>query len=151
MISHGNPWSSSPSRGNGFQAAKDSGRYSSYQGPRHGPHSPVHSHTHTHTSAPTHTHTHTHTLSLSGVNARALLEAQELLRLEHRRRQQQHKDYNSHNAARDYNAQSNLEQGTVKDYNSQSSPGPPKGPHRQDVPPSPSQLSRLNHVNTHFS
>ncbi|XP_041927499.1 partitioning defective 3 homolog isoform X3 [Alosa sapidissima] len=152
MVSHGNPWSSSPSRGNGFQAAKESGHYSSYQGPRHGPHSPVHSHTHghAHTHSHAHTHAHAHTLSLSGVNARVLLEAQELLRLEQRRRQQQHKDYNSHNAMHS-NSSLAQEQGTRKDYNSQSSPGPPKGPHRQDMPPSPSQLSRLNRANTNFS
>uniref|UniRef100_A0A8C5C5T6 Par-3 family cell polarity regulator n=1 Tax=Gadus morhua TaxID=8049 RepID=A0A8C5C5T6_GADMO len=54
-----------------------------------------------------------------GVNARVLLEAQELLRQEQRRREQEAKG---------------------KD------PASPKGPTRQDVPPSPSQLARLNRL-----
>lgn len=144
-VSQGNLWGTSPSHGNGFKAAKDSSLYSSC-----GPHSPVHTHTHVRTNTPTvaHTHSHSHTLSMSGVNARALLEAQELLRLEQRRRQrqQQHKDYSSHNAPTDYIG---AEQGN--EYNSQGSPGLAKGPHRQDVPPSPSQLTRLNRATPNFT
>uniref|UniRef100_A0A672QIK1 Partitioning defective 3 homolog n=1 Tax=Sinocyclocheilus grahami TaxID=75366 RepID=A0A672QIK1_SINGR len=90
----------------GFQAAKDSGRYSSYQGPRAGGSSVG-----------------------GGYNARVLLEAQELLRQEQRRREQEMKgrgpsmrlDYESHDS---------------------------KGPQRQDVPPSPSQVVRLSRIHT---
>uniref|UniRef100_A0A8C7PQM9 Par-3 family cell polarity regulator n=1 Tax=Oncorhynchus mykiss TaxID=8022 RepID=A0A8C7PQM9_ONCMY len=75
--------------GDGFQTAKENPRYSSYKGSRNG------------------------YPGMSGVNARVLLEAQELLRQEQRRREQE-------------------------------DPVSPKGPYRQDVPPSPSQLARLN-------
>uniref|UniRef100_A0A4W5QKW0 Par-3 family cell polarity regulator alpha, b n=1 Tax=Hucho hucho TaxID=62062 RepID=A0A4W5QKW0_9TELE len=77
--------------GEGFQTTKENPRYSSYKGSRNG------------------------YPGVSSVNARVLLEAQELLRQEQRRREQ--KD-------------------TVS----------PKGPYRQDVPPSPSQLARLNRL-----
>uniref|UniRef100_A0A9J7Y0P7 Par-3 family cell polarity regulator alpha, b n=1 Tax=Cyprinus carpio carpio TaxID=630221 RepID=A0A9J7Y0P7_CYPCA len=92
--------------GDGFQAAKDSGRYSSYQGSRAGGSS-----------------------SGGGYNARVLLEAQELLRQEQRRREQEMKGRGP---------------SMRLDYESQDS----KGPHRQDVPPSPSQVVRLSRINT---
>uniref|UniRef100_A0A671L671 Partitioning defective 3 homolog n=1 Tax=Sinocyclocheilus anshuiensis TaxID=1608454 RepID=A0A671L671_9TELE len=88
----------------GFQAAKDSGRYSSYQGPRAVPLG-------------------------GGYNARVLLEAQELLRQEQRRREQEMKG---------------RAPSIRLDYESQDS----KGPHRQDVPPSPSQVVRLSRIHT---
>ncbi|CAL8277177.1 unnamed protein product [Lota lota] len=76
-----------------------------------------------------------------GVNARVLLEAQELLRQEQRRREQE--------------AKSKLALETSANANgSRYSPAPlllrdpvsPKGPMRQDVPPSPSQLARLTRL-----
>lgn len=101
--------------GEGFQTAKDNPRYSSYQGSRNGyPGS-------------------------GGVNARVLLEAQELLRQEQRRREQEAKG----KLMQESSANSGYEgysTGHLKD------PASPKGPYRQDVPPSPSQLARLNRL-----
>lgn len=101
--------------GEGFQTAKDNPRYSSYQGSRNGyPGS-------------------------GGVNARVLLEAQELLRQEQRRREQEAKG----KLMQESSANSSYEgysTGHLKD------PASPKGPYRQDVPPSPSQLARLNRL-----
>lgn len=91
--------------GEGFQTAKDSPRYSSYQGSRNG---------HASTGG-------------GGVNARVLLEAQELLRQEQRRREQEAK-------------------GKPGGYAHLKDPASPKGPYRHDVPPSPSQLARLNRL-----
>uniref|UniRef100_A0A8C5FLE1 Par-3 family cell polarity regulator n=1 Tax=Gadus morhua TaxID=8049 RepID=A0A8C5FLE1_GADMO len=62
-----------------------------------------------------------------GVNARVLLEAQELLRQEQRRREQEAK-------------------GNPAPLLHLRDPASPKGPTRQDVPPSPSQLARLNRL-----
>uniref|UniRef100_A0A8D0A7G2 Par-3 family cell polarity regulator alpha, b n=1 Tax=Sander lucioperca TaxID=283035 RepID=A0A8D0A7G2_SANLU len=87
------PWDKASPPGEGFQTAKDNPRYSSYQGSRNG------------------------YPGGGGVNARVLLEAQELLRQEQRRREAHLKD-----------------------------PASPKGPYRHDVPPSPSQLARLNRI-----
>lgn len=111
----------------GFQAAKDSGRYSSYQGPRSFPRTFPRPSYRNGLSAPPGT---TGTTSVGGgYNARVLLEAQELLRQEQRRREQEIK-------------------GRVAsmrvDYESKDS----KGPHRQDVPPSPSQAVRLGRIHT---
>ncbi|XP_061695922.1 partitioning defective 3 homolog isoform X6 [Syngnathoides biaculeatus] len=88
-----------------FQTAKDNPRYSSYhQGSRNG------------------------FPSTANVNARVLLEAQELLRQEQRRRELEAKDRASPRDAL-------------------TSPmASPKGPYRHDVPPSPSQLARLNRI-----
>lgn len=69
-----------------------------------------------------------------GVNARVLLEAQELLRQEQRRREQEAKGKLMQESSNN-NSYSNL-----KD------PASPKGPYRHDVPPSPSQLARLNRL-----
>uniref|UniRef100_A0A672S889 Partitioning defective 3 homolog n=1 Tax=Sinocyclocheilus grahami TaxID=75366 RepID=A0A672S889_SINGR len=97
-------WERKCPAGDSFQAAKDSGRYSSYQGPRAVPLG-------------------------GGYNARVLLEAQELLRQEQRRREQEMK----------------VRAPSIRlDYESQDS----KGPHRQDVPPSPSQVVRLSCIHT---
>uniref|UniRef100_A0A4W5JXI6 Par-3 family cell polarity regulator n=1 Tax=Hucho hucho TaxID=62062 RepID=A0A4W5JXI6_9TELE len=84
-----------------FQTAKENPRYSSYQGSRNG---------YLHSGA-------------SGFNARVLLETQELLRQEQRRK----------------------EQSEAKMRLPPPQEGVP-GPYRQDVPPSPSQLARLNRL-----
>uniref|UniRef100_A0A4W6G8L6 Par-3 family cell polarity regulator n=1 Tax=Lates calcarifer TaxID=8187 RepID=A0A4W6G8L6_LATCA len=75
----------------GFQATKENPRYSGGQGSRNG------------------------YLGASSFNARVLLETQELLRQEQRRREQE-------------------------------APPQSKGPYRQDVPPSPSQLAKLSRL-----
>ncbi|XP_057713898.1 partitioning defective 3 homolog isoform X3 [Corythoichthys intestinalis] len=99
-INH-DPWEKSYQSGEVFRTAKDNPRYSSYQGSRNG------------------------LPGVTGVNARVLLEAQELLRQEQRRREMEAKDRASPLA---------------------SPLASPKGPYRHDVPPSPSQLARLNRV-----
>uniref|UniRef100_A0A8C5CED6 Par-3 family cell polarity regulator n=1 Tax=Gadus morhua TaxID=8049 RepID=A0A8C5CED6_GADMO len=71
-----------------------------------------------------------------GVNARVLLEAQELLRQEQRRREQEAKG----KLALEANRYSPAPLLHLRD------PASPKGPTRQDVPPSPSQLARLNRL-----
>ncbi|XP_060778462.1 partitioning defective 3 homolog isoform X2 [Neoarius graeffei] len=94
--------------GEAFQSAKDNPRYSSYQGSRGA---------NGYLSGPA-----------LGLNARVLLETQELLRQEQRRKEQE--------------AQAKL--GPQNDSLTLSSTS--KGPYRQDVPPSPSQLARLNRL-----
>lgn len=99
-------WERALPPGEGFQTAKENPRYSSYQG-RNG--------------------------YLAGggggLNARVLLETQELLRQEQRRKEQEGKTkLPPHEEA----------PGPYEPL-----PAPPKGPYRQDVPPSPSQLPRL--------
>ncbi|KAA0704908.1 Partitioning defective 3 -like protein [Triplophysa tibetana] len=101
--------------GEGFQTAKENPRYSSYQGSRN-------------------TNGYLGAVS-TGMNARVLLETQELLRQEQRRKEQE--------------AKTKLP--TMQETPSQlqtSAPTTPKGPYRQDVPPSPTQLARLNRVQT---
>ncbi|XP_072219801.1 par-3 family cell polarity regulator alpha, b isoform X2 [Leuresthes tenuis] len=107
-------WDKAYPPGEGFQSAKDNPRYSSYQGSRNG------------------------YPGGGGVNARVLLEAQELLRQEQRRREQEAKgklmqESTGNSSYEGYTAH-------LKD------PASPKGPYRHDVPPSPSQLSRLNRL-----
>ncbi|XP_047014239.1 partitioning defective 3 homolog isoform X3 [Ictalurus punctatus] len=91
-----------------FQLAKENPRYSSYQGSRGA---------NGYLSGPA-----------LGLNARVLLETQELLRQEQRRKEQE--------------AQAKLS--PQNDSLALSSTS--KGPYRQDVPPSPSQLARLNRL-----
>lgn len=101
--------------GEGFQTAKENPRYSSYQGSRN---------TNGYLGA-----------VATGMNARVLLETQELLRQEQRRKEQE--------------AKTKLP--TMPETPSQpqtSAPTTPKGPYRQDVPPSPTQLARLNRIQT---
>ncbi|XP_013128200.1 par-3 family cell polarity regulator alpha, b isoform X13 [Oreochromis niloticus] len=107
-------WDKAYPPGEGFQTAKDNPRYSSYQGSRNG------------------------YPGGGGVNARVLLEAQELLRQEQRRREQEAKGKLMQESA----GNSSYEGYTahLKD------PASPKGPYRHDVPPSPSQLARLNRL-----
>uniref|UniRef100_A0AAQ5YVT8 PDZ domain-containing protein n=1 Tax=Amphiprion ocellaris TaxID=80972 RepID=A0AAQ5YVT8_AMPOC len=78
----------------GFQTSKENPRYSGGQGSRNG------------------------YLGTSSFNARVLLETQELLRQEQRRREQE----------------------------ANKAPPQSKGPYRQDVPPSPSQLAKLSRL-----
>ncbi|XP_067384800.1 par-3 family cell polarity regulator alpha, b isoform X3 [Channa argus] len=105
-------WEKAYPAGEGFQAAKDNPRYSSYQGSRNG------------------------YPGGSSVNARVLLEAQELLRQEQRRREQEAKG----KLMQESSSYEGYSTGLLKD------PASPKGPYRQDVPPSPSQLARLNRL-----
>ncbi|XP_028972101.2 partitioning defective 3 homolog isoform X2 [Esox lucius] len=117
-------WDKAYPLGEGFQTAKENPRYSSYQGSRNG---------YLHGGA-------------SGFNARVMMETQELLRQEQRRREQseakiklpppQEAGYEDFHPA--------LPQAPVPDP--PQPPAPTKGPYRQDVPPSPSQLPRLNRL-----
>ncbi|XP_034558004.1 par-3 family cell polarity regulator alpha, b isoform X3 [Notolabrus celidotus] len=105
-------WDKAYPPGEGFQTAKDNPRYSSYQGSRNG------------------------YPGGGGVNARVLLEAQELLRQEQRRREQEAKG----KLMQENSSYEGYSTGHLKD------PASPKGPYRHDVPPSPSQLARLNRL-----
>lgn len=107
-------WDKAYPPGEGFQTAKDNPRYSSYQGSRNG------------------------YPGGGGVNARVLLEAQELLRQEQRRREQEAKGKLMQESTG--NSSYDRYSPHLKD------PASPKGPYRQDVPPSPSQLARLNRL-----
>ncbi|MEQ2199521.1 hypothetical protein XENOCAPTIV_001001, partial [Xenoophorus captivus] len=115
-VSH-DSWDKAYPPGDVFQTAKDNPRYSSYQGSRNG---------------------YPGGGGGGGVNARVLLEAQELLRQEQRRREQEAKgkmmQEGSGNSSYD---------GYMPHLKE---PGSPKGPYRHDVPPSPSQLARLNRL-----
>lgn len=98
-----------------FQTAKENPRYSSYQGSR--------------------TANGYLGAATTGLNARVLLETQELLRQEQRRKEQE--------------AKTKLPMMEETPTPSQIPvPVPPKGPYRQDVPPSPTQLARLNRLQT---
>ncbi|XP_043083093.1 partitioning defective 3 homolog [Puntigrus tetrazona] len=119
-------WERTCPPGDGFQAAKDSGRYSSYQGPRSVPRTVPRPGCRNGLSAPPGSSSSS---VGGGYNARVLLEAQELLRQEQRRREQEMKGRGP---------------SMRLDYESQDS----KGPLRQDVPPSPSQVVRLSRIHT---
>ncbi|KAM6989375.1 par-3 family cell polarity regulator alpha, b isoform 4-T4 [Tautogolabrus adspersus] len=108
-------WDKAYPPGEGFQTAKDNPRYSSYQGSRNG------------------------YPGGGGVNARVLLEAQELLRQEQRRREQEAKGKLMQESIGN-SSYEGYSTGHLKD------PASPKGPYRHDVPPSPSQLARLNRL-----
>ncbi|XP_052451980.1 partitioning defective 3 homolog isoform X2 [Carassius gibelio] len=95
-----------------FQSTKENPRYSSYQGSRT-------------------TNGYLGAATATGLNARVLLETQELLRQEQRRKEQE--------------AKSKL---PTMEETPTSIQTPPKGPYRQDVPPSPTQLARLNRLQT---
>ncbi|XP_016375071.1 partitioning defective 3 homolog [Sinocyclocheilus rhinocerous] len=98
-----------------FQSTKENPRYSSYQGSR--------------------TANGYLGAAATGLNARVLLETQELLRQEQRRKEQE--------------AKTKLPTMEETPTSSQTPvPAPPKGPYRQDVPPSPTQLARLNRLQT---
>ncbi|XP_075443855.1 partitioning defective 3 homolog isoform X4 [Ascaphus truei] len=106
-------WDQAYPPGEGFQSAKENPRYSSYQGSRNG------------------------YMGGHGFNARVMMEAQELLRQEQRRKEQQLKKKGSPEGSNNYDS-----------YKKNSDPNyaQPKGPFRQDVPPSPSQVARLNRL-----
>uniref|UniRef100_A0A8C8SV07 Partitioning defective 3 homolog n=1 Tax=Pelusios castaneus TaxID=367368 RepID=A0A8C8SV07_9SAUR len=74
-----------------------------------------------------------------GFNARVMLETQELLRQEQRRKEQQLKKKTSSEESSNYDSYKK-----IQDPNYVS----PKGPFRHDVPPSPSQVARLNRLQT---
>ncbi|XP_025334277.1 partitioning defective 3 homolog isoform X19 [Canis lupus familiaris] len=76
-----------------------------------------------------------------GFNARVMLETQELLRQEQRRKEQQMKKQPPLLPEGLHNYDS-YKKGQDPTYT------PPKGPFRQDVPPSPSQVARLNRIQT---
>uniref|UniRef100_A0A3B5ASL6 Par-3 family cell polarity regulator n=1 Tax=Stegastes partitus TaxID=144197 RepID=A0A3B5ASL6_9TELE len=103
----------------GLQTSKENPRYSGGQSSRNG------------------------YLGTSSFNARVLLETQELLRQEQRRKEQEA------NKARPPPAQE-APSGSTYDHNGDhaQAPAPPqsKGPYRQDVPPSPSQLAKLSRL-----
>ncbi|XP_027631426.1 partitioning defective 3 homolog isoform X6 [Tupaia chinensis] len=108
-------WEQNYAPGEGFQSAKESPRYSSYQGSRNG------------------------YLGGHGFNARVLLETQELLRQEQRRKEQQMKKQPPAEGPSSYDAYKKVQDPSYT---------PPKGPFRQDVPPSPSQVARLSRLQT---
>lgn len=105
----------------GFQASKENPRYSGSQGSRNG------------------------YLGTSSFNARVLLETQELLRQEQRRREQE-----ASKARPPPPAQETPSGGGIYDHSRDHTQAPvqappqSKGPYRQDVPPSPSQLAKLS-------
>nr|XP_047932549.1 partitioning defective 3 homolog isoform X11 [Anser cygnoides] len=74
-----------------------------------------------------------------GFNARVMLETQELLRQEQRRKEQQLKKKTSSEGPSNYDSYKKIQDPNYT---------PPKGPFRQDVPPSPSQVARLNRLQT---
>ncbi|XP_051871632.1 partitioning defective 3 homolog isoform X3 [Pristis pectinata] len=103
-------WDKGYTPGEGFQSAKDNPRYSSYQGSRNG-------------------------YLGHGVNARVLMETQELLRQE----EQRQKDQSI--ASKPVEGRNNYDS-----YKPDPAYSLPKGPYRQDVPPSPSQVARLSRL-----
>ncbi|CAJ1081811.1 partitioning defective 3 homolog isoform X2 [Xyrichtys novacula] len=111
-------WDKVYSPSEGFQPSKENPRYSSGQGSRNG------------------------YLGMSNLNARVLLETQELLRQEQRRREQEARK------ARPTPAQEDPTRGPTQGPGSAPVQAPPqsKGPYRQDVPPSPSQLAKLSRL-----
>ncbi|XP_056155039.1 partitioning defective 3 homolog [Lampris incognitus] len=112
-------WDKMYQAGEGFQTAKDNPRYSSYQGSRNG------------------------YLGASGLNARVLLETQELLRQEQRRREQEASKAKLPPMLESPSSSTHDTHGDQTPAPGKAPP-PSKGPYRQDVPPSPSQLARLS-------
>ncbi|KAI9542908.1 hypothetical protein NQZ68_016218 [Dissostichus eleginoides] len=108
----------------GFQPSKENPRHPSSQGSRNG------------------------YLGTSNFNARALLETQELLRQEQRRREQEAKS----RPASMQETPSSIAYDHSREHTQAPGPAPmqaapqTKGPYRQDVPPSPSQLAKLSRL-----
>lgn len=94
-------------------------------------------------------------MGASSVNTRVLLETQELLRQEQRRREQEAAKARPHPAAAaPLPTAQEVPSGGGGNYNhnrdssqppSQGAPRP-KGPYRQDVPPSPTQIAKLSRL-----
>lgn len=88
-------------------------------------------------------------LGTSNFNARVILETQELLRQEQRRREQ---EANKTRAPPSQETPSNSTYEHTKDHTQATGSAPvqtppqSKGPYRQDVPPSPSQLAKLSRL-----
>ncbi|RMC04823.1 hypothetical protein DUI87_17996 [Hirundo rustica rustica] len=76
-----------------------------------------------------------------GFNARVMLETQELLRQEQRRKEQQLKKKTSSEGPSNYDSYKKIQDSNYT---------PPKGPFRQDVPPSPSQILMKTAANIEF-
>lgn len=106
-------WDKGYTPGEGFQSAKDNPRYSSYQGSRNG-------------------------YLGHGVNARVLMETQELLRQEEQRQKDQSVMSKPGEGNNNYDS-----------YKADPAYSLPKGPYRHDVPPSPSQVARLSRLQMH--
>ncbi|XP_024910135.1 partitioning defective 3 homolog isoform X2 [Cynoglossus semilaevis] len=100
-----------------FQKSKENSRYSVAQGSRNG------------------------YLATSSFNARVLLETQELLRQEQRRREQ---EANKARPPEEPSSGSSYDQNQGPAAAPVLPPPQSKGPYRQDVPPSPSQLAKLS-------
>uniref|UniRef100_A0A8C5GHW4 Partitioning defective 3 homolog n=1 Tax=Gouania willdenowi TaxID=441366 RepID=A0A8C5GHW4_GOUWI len=85
-------------------------------------------------------------LGTSSFNARVLLETQELLRQEQRRREQEANKTRPLPSVQDIPGGGTYEHN--RDLTQTPVPAPPqtKGPYRQDVPPSPSQLAKLSRI-----
>ncbi len=118
-------WDKGYTQAEGIQTSRENPRHSGSQGSRNG------------------------YLGPSRANARVLLETQELLRQEQRRREQEA------NKVRPSPAQDTPSSSTYSHNNDHAQapssvpvPAPPqsKGPYRQDVPPSPSQLAKLSRL-----
>jgi len=109
----------------GLQTPKENPRYSGSHGPRNG------------------------YLATSGFNARVLMETQELLRQEQRRKDQQASKSRPPPVPE---APGGGAYDHGRDHTQAPGPAPVKappqfkGPYRQDVPPSPSQLARLSRL-----
>ncbi|CAN9506518.1 unnamed protein product [Ophioblennius macclurei] len=111
-------WDKAYAPAEGFQVSKENPRYSAGHGSRNG------------------------YLGTSSFNARVLLETQELLRQEQRRREQEA------NKSRPLPSPSDAPTADAANNSRDHTPAPPqtKGPYRQDVPPSPSQLAKLSRL-----
>ncbi|CAK6952031.1 partitioning defective 3 homolog isoform X2 [Scomber scombrus] len=113
--------------GESFQAPKENPRHSGSQGSRNG------------------------YLGTSSFNARVLLETQELLRQEQRRREQEANKGRPLPTIETPSSSSSTSNATYDHTQAPSSapvqpPPQTKGPYRQDVPPSPSQLAKLSRL-----
>ncbi|XP_068160046.1 partitioning defective 3 homolog [Antennarius striatus] len=106
----------------GYQPSKENPRYSSGQGSRNG------------------------YLVTSSFNARVLLETQELLRQEQRRREQEAMKARPPPGQEPPSGSSTYNHSRDHTQAPGSIPPQSKGPYRQDVPPSPSQLAKLSRL-----
>lgn len=112
-------WDKAYTPGEGFQPSKENPRYSGGQGSRNG------------------------YLGTSNFNARVLLETQELLRQEQRRREQ---EASKARPTPQDNPSGSRGHAQAPAPAPVQAPPQTKGPYRQDVPPSPSQLAKLSRL-----